>query len=148
MNVAKTTYRAALVAAALSCLGLALPAHADNDDRRPRYSREHRDWSRDHRWTPPGHRYEHRYRKGYRHGYRDGRRDDRYDRRYDRRYDGRWDRRHDRWHGDRHWRGGYYDRRYYDRGWYGSSYWYDRYPRHRWHDGYDGDVEFRVRIPF
>lgn len=141
MNVAKTTYRAALVAAALSCFGLALPAHAGDDDRRPRYSREHRDWSHDHRRSPPGHRYKYKrgYDKGYRHGYREGRWDDRYDRRWDRRYD-RW-RHHDRYY----WRGDH-GRRYYDRGWYGSSYWYDRYPRHRWHD--DGDVELRIRIPF
>jgi hypothetical protein len=142
MNVAKTTYRAVLVAAALSCFGLALPAQADDDDRRSRYSREYRDRSHDHRWSAPGYRYRddsrHDYRKGYRHGYRD--------RHWQHRS---WDRRYDRWrHHDRRWRGGYYDRRYYDRGWYSPSYsGYDRYPR-RWHDDYDGDVELRIRIPF
>lgn len=137
MNVAKTTYRAALVAAALSCMALAMPAHADRGDRGPYYSRDHRG-AHDGRWVPPGHR-RYGYDRGYRHGYRDGRWDDR-------RYDGRYYYR-DSWrYRDRHWRGGYYDRGYYD--WYGSGYGYDRYPRYRWRDGYDGDVELRIRIPF
>lgn len=144
MNVAKTTYRAALVAAALSCLTFALPAHADRDDhRRPYYSRGDHGWSRDHdrRWAPPGHRWRGGYDRGYRHGYRDGRwaDDRRWDRRWDRGWDGRWN---DGWrYRDR--RGYWYDDRDCDRGWYGSS--YSRYPRYR---DYDGDVELRIRIPF
>jgi hypothetical protein len=129
MNLAKTTYSAALVAAALSCMALAMPAHADHGGYRPRYSHEYRG-PHDGHWVPPGHRY-YGYDRGYRSGYRDGRYDDRRD---------------DYWrYRDRHWRGGYYGRPYYG---YGSSYWSDRYPRYRWRDGYDGDLELRVRIPF
>src|SRR5512145_3235084 len=86
MNVARTTYRAALVAAALSGLALAAPAAADDDwkdERRGRWTEEHRgDRGHDRRWDdrrrydgrwddrgrhwhPPGHRYPPGYRYGW-----------------------------------------------------------------------------------
>jgi hypothetical protein len=159
MNVARTTYRAVLVAAALSCLGYASVAHADRDDRgwheERRWDGDRRD---DRRWE--GGRWDGRYR-GEHH-----RRDPRWD---DRRY--RDDRRY--WH-DPRWvppghrrpptyRPGYgyspywsprpwnHYRPYPPRGYYGGGY-YHRHPshwsppRHYWRD--DGDVSLTIRIPF
>lgn len=164
MNVARTTYRAALVAAALSCLGYASLAQADRGDGRG-------DWrgdSRGGRWT-------------------EQHAPDRYDRRPEGRWDGRGDRRWDGrgddhrygrpgwspprygWHDaprwapppPRHWRpappsyyysppryyrpypGSYWYPRYYG-GWRGTSYAYPRY----YDDCDDGNVSLTVRIPF
>jgi opacity protein-like surface antigen len=67
MSLARTTYRAALVTAALSCLGVASAAHADHGWRGEYRGGEHgyhyrdwddrRGWGHRDRWVPPGHRW-------------------------------------------------------------------------------------------
>jgi hypothetical protein len=142
MNVARTTYRAVLVAAALSTFAVALPASADGD------RRGH--WQED--------------RRGDR-GRWDG------DRRYDGRHDDRYDRRPRHWAppGHRHppgYRYGWqpaprwapppvYYRPYPPRGYYAPRYAYpppgyywrgSHAPRGYWRD--DGDLQLTIRIPF
>jgi hypothetical protein len=138
MNVARTTYRAALVAAALSCLGYASMAHADRDD-----------WRGDRRWTEergpdrddrrPGGRWDDRRWNGPRHGGYEG---------------WRWAPPPRYWRPPpvyyyapppryyRPWPGYYAEPRPYG-GWRGRGY-YDS--RGRWCD--DGDVSLTIRIPF
>jgi hypothetical protein len=154
MNVARTTYRAVLVAAALSTVAVALPASADDRG----------GWRED--WH--GDRDGDRWRDERRYGDRDGDRgayrwrDDRRDGRYRDRYDDR----------PRHWvppghrygwqpaprwappRSPLYYSPYPPRGYYAPRYAYppgyywrgSHAPRHYWRD--DGDVQLTIRIPF
>jgi hypothetical protein len=151
MKVARTTYRTALVAAAISCIGYASLAHADRGDGRGGWRGDDRGGSR---WT-----------------------EQRAPERYDRHWDGRGDaHRYGRpgwspprygWHdaprwapAPRYWRpsppayyysppryyrpypGAYAYPRYYG-GWRGTGYAYPRY------DGCDdADVSLTIRIPF